>query len=112
MSLERKVIEWLAGPSVGESSKNMAFTAVGVKYNTRHPLDPADFNRCLKLVKQVPEIKNHFGEISKLSSQWKIVIDNWDLIESTFLDEAGIDWRKGEFLKATKTYELMKVLGL
>lgn len=108
--LKTKILRWLSEGEVGLSSKAMAFTSLGMKANYDHPLDPSDFNRCLKLVKYIPEIKNHFPDISKLSKEWKAVIDNWDKIEKSFIDEVGFDWCKA--ISAPKTYELMKNLGL
>ena len=105
-----KILNWFVNGEVGASSRAMAVTALGQKSDISHPLDPDDFNRCLKLVKQVPEIKNYFEQISKLSLQWKTVIDNWNEIEKSFIDEVGFDWCNG--YRAPKTYELMKQLNL
>lgn len=111
MSIERKILEWMATSNTGTSSKAMAFCAAGLKNNSPfcngYPSDPSDFNRCLKLLDKVPEIRNHFDEISKLSAVWKATIDNWDKIESTFLNECGFNWSK-KTTKATETYRLMK----
>ena len=60
------------------------------------------------LVHAVPEVKNHFNKIAKLSKKWKSIIDNWDLIEKTFIDEVGLNWCNGS--RAPKTYALMKQL--
>jgi len=108
-NLALKVLEWTAGDDVGISSQCMAFVSCGVKPKYKcTPSDPADLNRCLKLVKQIPEIKDKFDQISKISNHWKSVIDNWDLLEKTFIDEVGFDWCNGR--RAPETYKLMKEL--
>jgi len=47
------VLKWLATGRVGESSKAMAFCMIGVKGGKSHPLDPADFNRCLLMLESL-----------------------------------------------------------
>ena len=112
--MEKKIIGWFANGSTGISSEAMAYAAAGVENKSRFgngtPSDPSDFNRCLKLVAQVPEVKEKFSVIAKLSDKWAVVIKNWDLLETSFIDEVGFDWSKGR--SAPKTYELMKNLGL
>jgi hypothetical protein len=108
--MKNKILRWLANGETGMSSETMAYTAIGIKTHKSHPYDPADLNRCLVLVKKVPEIKKHFGKIAKISKQWKAVIDNWTLLEMTFVTEVGWNWSKS--MAAPKTYELMKKLGL
>lgn len=90
----------------GMSSEAMAFTSVGVKCRGLAPSDPADFNRCLKLVTEIPEVEKHFDNISALSPSWAAIIKNWTLIKETFLEEVGYDWCKAR--RAPKTYALMK----
>ena len=104
--MERQILEWLASGDTGLSSEAMAFTAMGVGRRSYHPLDPGDFGRCLRLVRLVPAIRNHFGDIAKLSPQWEAIIANWDAIELSFIAEVGFYWEKGG--GDQKTYELMK----
>ena len=54
--------------------------------------------------------KEKFSDIAKLSQQWAVLISRWDELEKIFIDEVGFDWSKGG--SATKTYELMKEIGL
>jgi len=101
-------MHWLASGETGLSSKTMAFTAVGEDYERgrNHPLDPADFNRCLMLIDAVPEIRDHFEAIASLSKQWKAIIDNWGVIERSFIDEVGFNWQNEK--EAPITYALMR----
>jgi hypothetical protein len=108
---DRLIVQWLANGETGVSSKTMAFTAMGQGYrDNHHPLDPADLNRCIKLVDEVPEIKDAFPKIAALSKEWQAVIDNWDSLKKSFVDEAGYDW--SEKHSAPLTYKKMKDLGL
>ncbi len=109
LNLQSKVLAWLADDfDVGTSSKAMGFCAIGMadKCTKWTPSDPADFNRCLLLVDQIPEIKEHFNKIADMSKGWKSIINNWSAIEKSFIDEVGVDWCKAK--SAPITYKLMK----
>ncbi|HHC6515913.1 TPA: hypothetical protein ACN35K_003087 [Vibrio parahaemolyticus] len=102
-----KVLSWFARGRKGLSSECMALTAAGISVNRRsHPLDPSDFNRCILLIDWVPEVKDHFKAIASLSPEWNALIERWDEINKTFIEEAGFNWSKAE--RAPKTYALMK----
>ncbi len=109
MSLEIKCLNWFANGEVGESSSAMAFCACGVETKKiSQPYDPADLNRCLKLVKAIPEIKSHFDRIAFLSSEWAAIIGAWDVLENSFVEEVGWDYKKAN--RAPKTFDLMQKL--
>ncbi|GAG26436.1 unnamed protein product, partial [marine sediment metagenome] len=62
--MEKKILEWFANGETGTSSEAMAFAAAGIanksSFGNSTPSDPSDFNRCLKLINQVPEVKDKF----------------------------------------------------
>lgn len=111
MDMKTKVLKWFATGETGMSSEAMASAVCGIESQKWHPCDPADFNRCLKLIRDVPEIKEHMGKVSALSPVWEKLVARWDEVEKCFLDEVGLDWSKGRRLHATKTYALMKEIG-
>lgn len=88
----------------------MAFwLAFGIKRGwPSAPSDPADLDRCLRLLDKVPEMRPHLHKMADLSSNWKKLIEKWDEIERSHLDEVGLGWTKGK--SAPKTYRLMKVV--
>lgn len=106
-----KVLEWMAYGEPGRSSETMAFRLLGMKPRQResHPLDPADFNRCLKLLKAVPELRDKLPEMKAVSPAWSAIVDRWSELEESFIDEVGWDWSNGQ--SAPKTYALMKEIG-
>lgn len=63
-----------------------------------NPSDPDDFKRCYKLLQAIPEWKNQFNKLKKLSPQWNNLVDNWDKLTEMF--EAESD----------KMYEFMQKL--
>ena len=98
---------WLMGGRVGMSSKAMAGVIFGVPGGgTSHPHDPADFNRCLLFLRDVPEAIPLLHLCSRLSPQWSSLIARWDEVEQSFLDEVGQDWCKAD--RAPKTCALMR----
>ena len=105
------ILDWYVSGEKGISSETMAATALGKKHDRGYPpLDPADLNRCIKLVDTAPEVKEAFPKIAALSKQWKAVIDNWDRLREMFIAEVGYDWSKKK--SAPKTYNEMKRIGL
>lgn len=111
--MNKKLLKWLASENTGASSETLAFAAYGIKKQlNRTPSDPSDFNRCLLLVKKVPEIKSKIHKVVEMypKSKWGAVVENWDSLERCFIDEAGLNWCKSR--RAPKTYKMMKDLGL
>jgi hypothetical protein len=109
---ESQVVEWLANGHTGLSSKAMAFyLGFGMKRKEdgrAHPHDPADFNRCLQLLRAAPRLRAKLPEMSNLSKEWKRLVAAWDRIEAMFVSEVGLDWSKNRSASATLTYQLMK----
>jgi len=104
-----KILDWLAQGQPGVSSETMAFTALGVSRRyASAPSDPSDFNRCLLLVDEVPEVRDAFPRIRALSPKWAAIIDHWDELKELFIGEVGWDWSNG--LAAPKTFQRMKDL--
>lgn len=104
--IQEKALHWIATGRVGASSKTMAMTACGLPSGKDYPLDPDDLNRCLLMLQAVPEVRDHFDKIAALSPRWGRLIERWDEIEASFLEEVGLNWCKAD--NAPKTYRLMQ----
>jgi len=108
--IQSKVLSWVATGRVGASSKAMAMAACGLPNDGSYPHDPADLNRCLLLLEAVPEVRDHFDKVEALGVVWGRLIGRWADIESSLLDEVGLNWSKAQ--EAPKTYALMReVIG-
>ncbi len=108
--IQSKVLNWIATGRVGMSSQAMAMAACGMPSDGSYPHDPDDLNRCLLMLKAVPEVRKHFDKIAALGVVWGRLIARWDEIEASFLEEVGLNWKKAK--SAPKTYALMKeVIG-
>lgn len=108
--LAMKVLEWQSKGGAGVSSATMASIALGMKKNFYHshfgaPSDPADLMRCMNLVDEIPEIRNHFKTIGTRVSAFKPILDNWDELIGILKAEISRPDRR-----APKTYVRMKEL--
>ncbi len=104
----RQVAHWLATGETGLSSETMAlWLAFGERTKHRsHPLDPADFDRCLRLLQAAPRLRDRLKEMANVSPFWALLVIRWDDIERSHLDEVGLGWSKSD--RAPKTYQLIK----
>lgn len=93
--------KWLKYGEKGISSRAIfgAITGLWLDYDNCTPSDPSDFNRCYKLIKEVPEWKEELHKVSLISKEWKNVVDNWDKL-SEMLEK-----------KDDGMYSFMKTLG-
>lgn len=107
--MKNKILEWFATGRVGASSKAMACAAAGLPNDKSHPYDPDDLNRCLLLLEAVPEIRGCMSKVAGISDTWAKLVERWDELEQSFLDEVGLDWAKAR--SAPNTYRLMKAIG-
>ena len=102
-------LSWLANESTGRSSETMAFwLAFGIrKKDSGYPHDPSDFDKCLKLLSMVPQLRDSLDKMSEISPEWTGIVKMWDEIEAMHLDEVGLEWSKGRSRPARKTYDLL-----
>lgn len=102
------IAKWYMYGRTGISSKAMAqWLGFGKKNEDRdQPHDPADFNRCLELLRVAPELREQLPKMAKVSKGWKLLVPHWDAVEKSFLAEVGRNWKKGK--TAPLTYSLMR----
>jgi len=104
----QKLTAWFAGNDTGLSSKHMAAVAAGVSGSGYHPLDPGDLGRCIRLVHNVPGIRDAFPAIAASGPKWAMVIEHWDELLGLYAEEC----QGRDYFSAPKTYARMKALGL
>lgn len=104
-SIREKILIWYITGERGFSSETMAraVSEIGAKGGC-HPLDPGDFNRCVKFLEAVPEARQHMHKIAKLSPIWDKLVSNWEELENTLKEELPTG-------KAPRLYKRMKELG-
>ncbi|MCK5607578.1 hypothetical protein KAR91_37185 [Candidatus Pacearchaeota archaeon] len=106
-ALRNNILKWFINGRVGTSSQAMAARIAGIEGRGKsHPCDPSDLNRCLLFLDAVPEARLHMDKLRTLSPTWDRLVERWKELESTFLEEVGLNWSHGD--KASKTYALME----
>lgn len=79
---------WLASDDVGMSSKFMAGVLSGrFTCENRHPLDPSDLGRCLRMLDACPELKPHVGRMAEHGPVWASLADEWDDLTALYQRE-------------------------
>ena len=69
------ICDWFINGETGVSSKAIASLFLEVRNTDMcHPWDPADFGRCVKLLRWVPEIREHMDKIAKISPPWRNMV--------------------------------------
>lgn len=113
-SVADRLVDWLAySPHKGVSSTAIALTALGKIPEGRHsnpPWDPADLRRCLLLLDEVPEaFEIGVRKLAEVRTEWKSLLDVWDVLVATMMEEAGADWKNASG-RAPKTYMMMRAV--
>ncbi|AUS31696.1 hypothetical protein C1M55_12010 [Rhodococcus qingshengii] len=73
-----------------------------------YPYDPSDFRRCERLLRAVPEAREHLNVVATKGPVWAGLVAEWDYLVE--LGEADVPdmfgaWAKG---KATRLYDRMR----
>ena len=100
---------WLAGGNRGISSNSIVQHLTGVpacRYGIDIPHDPDDLDRCLQLLDEVPLLRCLLPKMATASPEWAELIERWNEIEESHLNEVGLRWTKAK--SAPKTYALMR----
>lgn len=77
-AVKDEVLNWLATGNTGLSSETIAFAACGIDYpDSSYPRDPADFKRCLDMLKACPSITD-LSCVPPSNKHWGRFVENWD----------------------------------
>lgn len=110
MALSEKLVEWLAGYDTGLSSlailawmeRDVSIAAM-LHNHLRHPSDPADLGRCIRLMDIEPSYRQRIGEMAAVSPQWARLAAHWSELEALYYkaDHQG---------RAEACYQMMRAL--
>jgi hypothetical protein len=112
VSATRRLLQWFVSGDTGISSICIVATIMDLDIAKRYqdtPMDPIDFSRCLRLLKAVPELREHLYLMVDVSEEWDKFMLHWAELEATFMDEVP-QWMDGKFTgRATETYRKMRM---
>ena len=77
MSIEAKVLKWIFEGNTGLSSMCMAAHLTGHHHLNNHPMEPADFDRCVGLLEAVPELRPLLPKMAERGKIWADLVQNW-----------------------------------
>ncbi|WP_124829234.1 MULTISPECIES: hypothetical protein [unclassified Burkholderia] len=83
----QKIVRWYIAGDTGVSSESMVAVVARAKslaHELDAPYDPADFGRCYRLVKAVPEIRGRFSDIAAAIPTFKGILDNWNQLVAIY----------------------------
>lgn len=89
-----KEIDWVIGGDTGLSSLTIWGVMMGAKVSTKNlwrvqpPFDAADFGRCHRLLKLMPEWRERLHEVSDQLPEWKPYVDAWGKLTDLFVKAA------------------------
>jgi hypothetical protein len=103
-------VEWLRFGARGMSSEaifeRMTGLPVGGGTRLRAPSDPSDLNRCLHLLRAVPEWQHRIAEMATVNDDWAGLVAVWPQLVALFDEEEPTG-------NAPRTWALMrKATGL
>ncbi len=75
--------EWLMSENTGVSSKYIASVYLSGKvlrsmWSDTTPSDSPDLGRCVRLIEQLPRVRDCFPVLREASPVWRIYVDHWD----------------------------------
>lgn len=85
--MDPRLAKWFAGSDTGISSEAIAlWLAAKVKPERwdSTPSDGADFGRCYRLMKAIPEFRQRIGEMAEVGGKWPTLVRYWDEIEALY----------------------------
>ena len=101
VEMKDQILQWFVHGERGVSSESMACAVLGMKPRFMcHPIDHADFMRCVKFLDAVPEARQQLTAVAGLSETWARLVEHWDELETLY--------RSGNL---SKLYSQMKRLG-
>jgi len=83
-----KTLKYLADRDCGLSAKAIIYRMNDINdVYTDHPLDAADFGRCMKLLSVFPEYRVELHHMKDVSKEWVLLVDNWTELEELYFRE-------------------------
>jgi len=94
--ISNKIAAWALSGDTGISSKTIACIAMGVTSDQRHwhfdtPSDAADFGRCYRLLKVVPELRDALPLVAEKFPKYGPLVAAWDELTALYEKDLAED---------------------
>lgn len=102
-SIQGQLLAWLAANKPSASCLTIAaWIGFGIKTDpVVHPETPDALLECMELLTAVPELRRHVQRMKGASPAWARLVKQWDVIESTFFTEIGLEWPLSNLARQT-----------
>jgi len=108
LELDDKINIWLKNGIRCVSSDAIITKITGLNlcktWEMQVPVNPSDFQRCLKLLIAVPDLKSCLYEMKEISPLWNQIVFHWNELKRLFYEEC----KSGS---CPKLYDRMRELG-
>ncbi len=81
-NIDSKILDWFCNGETGASSKCMVFYLTNRDCDGSYPCDGGDFERCLGLLKAVPELRNELHRMTTVNRYWTALMPHWQELEN------------------------------
>jgi len=83
---QKKIMQWVLS-GTGYASLTILSVMIGMDYDCAGvPCDIADFGRCVRLLRAMPEFRSRLSEVAKKYPRWLPFIERWDYLEELYMD--------------------------
>ena len=117
MMMDSRLARWFGSGDTGISSEAIAlWLGAGEKlerWGDGTPSDGADFGRCYRLMKAIPEFRERVGEMAGYGGKWPTLVKYWNEIEALYEREisdpkkhSGITYKRMRAIEI-EAYEAM-----
>jgi len=82
----KRMMQWVFS-GTGYASLTILSVMIGMDYDCAGvPCDIADFGRCVRLLRAMPEFRSRLPEVAKKYPRWLPFIERWDYLEELYMD--------------------------
>lgn len=107
-------VDWLTNGERGISSEAIVTALTGIPVGQPrlwdHPHDPADFRRCERLLRAVPQAREHLHVMAGRSRAWARLVFAWDELVALTESEAPGVFDGRAYGSAPEAYRRMREL--
>lgn len=109
-SVQQRALQWITSRDTGISSETIWSVMMGCPkargiMGADVPHDPADFGRCYRLLKAIPEWRERLAEVAQQYSEWTPLVREWPHLTKMYVAAMN---RKAQM--APSLYERMREL--